>query len=99
MRYAEELFATGVPSDSFDEGSFPGYFVHPQQVAPLMESGGFLSLDLIASDGVVSRLEAKVSQTQGEVWQAWVELGYRLRREPALFGASDHLLYVGRKPV
>ena len=34
---------------------------------------------------------------QGELWDAWVDLNYRLGQDPALYGAADHLLYIGEK--
>jgi hypothetical protein len=35
---------------------------------------------------------------QGEDWDQWVDLNYRLGQEPSLYGASDHLFYIGEKP-
>jgi len=54
-------------------------------------------LDLIACEGVISMIEEKVNDLTGELWQAWVELNYRLGKDPTLHGATEHLLYVGRK--
>jgi hypothetical protein len=47
----------------------------------------------------VSRNEELVNELEGEEWEAWVDLNYELGQEPALYGASDHLLYVGEKPI
>jgi enamine deaminase RidA (YjgF/YER057c/UK114 family) len=32
-----------------------------------------------------------------KVWDAWVEVLYRISKDPSIHGASGHLLYVGKK--
>jgi ubiquinone/menaquinone biosynthesis C-methylase UbiE len=98
LTYADDLLATGLPADSWDEESFPGWFVHPDEVVPLMARGGFETLDLVGCEGVVSRLEERVNGLDGQLWQAWVDLNYRVGHERTLLGAADHLLYAGRQP-
>lgn len=48
-------------------------------------------------EGIVAGHQGKVHELTGQAWQAWVDLNYELGQEPALYGASDHLLYVGEK--
>ncbi|MHC4591849.1 MAG: class I SAM-dependent methyltransferase [Planctomycetota bacterium] len=98
LQYGEELLASGLPADSHEEGNFPGYFAHPDEICPLMEQGGFETLDLVGCEGAISRLEELTSELAGEAWETWVDINYRLGHEPTLHGAADHLLYVGRKP-
>jgi S-adenosylmethionine-dependent methyltransferase len=62
-----------------------------------MEAAGFATLALIGCEGLVAGHEEKVNALQGEAWQRWVDLNYRLGQEPSLHGAADHLLYIGRK--
>jgi ubiquinone/menaquinone biosynthesis C-methylase UbiE len=93
----EEILQTGIyrvgPGFSFTDA----YFAHPSEIRPLMEEAGFETLDLIGCEGIVARNEEQVNLLTGEAWQAWVDLNYRLSKEPSLYGAADHLLYVGRK--
>jgi len=58
---------------------------------------GFATLDLRACEGVVSQIEERVNTLAGELWQAWVDLNYRLGRDPSVHGCAEHVLYVGRK--
>ncbi len=82
------------------EGGFTdSYFAHPAEIRPLMEGGGFETLDLLACEGVISMLEDEINPLQGEAWDAWVALNYRVCRDPSIHGAAEHLLYVGRKPI
>jgi S-adenosylmethionine-dependent methyltransferase len=77
---------------------FPNsYFAHPDEVLPLLESQGFETEALLGCEGVVAGHEMYVNELEGDLWQQWLDLNYRLGHEPFLFGASDHLLYVGRK--
>jgi hypothetical protein len=62
-----------------------------------MEQGGFATLDLIACEGVVSMIDEQLNTLTGEQWQAWVDLNYRLGKDPSVHGAAEHLLYVGEK--
>jgi S-adenosylmethionine-dependent methyltransferase len=79
--------------------TFPdSFFIHPDDVISLMEDGGFISLSLQGCESIVAGHEETVNALTGELWQAWVALNYRLGKDPSLFGAADHLLYVGRKP-
>ena len=93
----EQLLTSGAvrprPGGRFTDA----YRSHPSEVRPLMETEGFKTLDLIACEGVISLLEEKVNELSGKLWEAWVELNYRLGRDPSLHGAAEHLLYVGRR--
>ena len=77
---------------------FPSaYFSHPDEIQPLMEECGFQTKVLMGCEGIVAGHENQVNQLKGDDWEKWVELNYNLGQEPSLFGASDHLLYVGQK--
>lgn len=93
----EELLTTGALRSRPGGGFTDAYFAHPSEIGPLMEQNGFLILDLIGCEGVVSMIEEQVNGLTGELWQAWVELNYRLGKDPAVHGAVEHLLCVGRK--
>jgi SAM-dependent methyltransferase len=82
-----------------DDSAFPdSYFAHADEIAPLMEDGGFREESLFGCEGILGGHEEAVNALEGELWDAWVELNYRLSREPTLRGAADHLLYVGSRP-
>jgi SAM-dependent methyltransferase len=92
----EQLLSTGTVPE--DETKFPGaYFARPEEVRPLLEGEGLVTLDLLASEGVVHAREEKVNALTGSDWETWVDLNYRLCREPSILGGSGHLLWVGRK--
>lgn len=95
--YAEEMYAGGV----HDRGlKFPNaYFAHPEEIEPLMREAGFSTLMLLGCEGIVAGHEDKINQLRGESWERWVDFNFRLGQEPSLFGAADHLLYVGMKPA
>ncbi len=97
LRYGDELLETGVPGDCRVEGNFPAYFARPDEVEPLMATGGFRMVELVGCEGVVARIEERVNDLTGHLWDAWVDINYRVGHEPTHLGASDHLLYVGRK--
>jgi hypothetical protein len=80
------------------EGSWGAYFAHPDEILPLMEDSGLRTLLLMGCEGVVASHEDRINELDGEAWEAWVDLNYELGQEPTLYGASDHLLYVGQKP-
>lgn len=60
-----------------------------------MEAAGFATLGLIGCEGVVAGHEGKVNAVQGEAWELWVDLNYRLGQDPALRSATNHPLYIG----
>lgn len=94
----EALLGSGaLPKRPDASGFTSAYFAHPSEIKPLMESEGFETLDLVACEGVVSMIEEKVNELTGEAFEAWVELNYKLGRDPCLHGAAEHILYVGRK--
>lgn len=95
----EQILQTGIYRAGQGVGFTDAYFAHPAEIRPLMEESGFETLDLIGCEGVIARNEEQVNLLTGEAWQTWVDLNYRLGKEPSLHGASDHLLYVGRKDV
>jgi SAM-dependent methyltransferase len=92
-----ELLTSGVLRARPEGGFTDAYFIYPAEVRPLMEGEGFQTLDLIACEGMISLLEEKVNDLAGELWEAWVELNYRVGRDPAVHGAAAHLLYVGER--
>lgn len=47
----------------------------------------------------MSSVASYYDQQPQREWERWVELNERLGREPTLYGAADHLLYVGCTPA
>jgi len=94
---AERLLTSGIIRARKGDGFTDAYFIHPSDVKPFMEKAGFETLDLIATEGVISMIEEKVNELNGELWEAWVELNYKLGKDPTVHGAAEHLLYVGKK--
>ena len=97
QEYIEQLLATGahtVPGLFTD-----AYFAHPEEIVPFMESTGLLTLQLVGCEGAVSRIEEQINQLQGDEWEFWTQMNYRLGQEPTMYGASDHLLYIGQQPI
>ncbi len=93
--YSEKLLATGIHDNG--EGFTDAYFAHPDEVIPLGESAGFNTLRLMGCEGVLAGHEEYVNSLSGADHDFWLELNYRMAQEPCLLGASDHLLYIGRK--
>lgn len=98
--YANQILRTGAHDpDDGAKGFTQAYFAHPVEIEPLMATAGLQPLSLIGCEGIVAGHEARVNALAGEAWERWVDLNYRLGKDPALHGAADHLLYVGRKRV
>jgi 2-polyprenyl-3-methyl-5-hydroxy-6-metoxy-1,4-benzoquinol methylase len=93
--YSEKLLSTGVHDSG--QGFTDAYFAHPDEVLPLCESAGFTTLRLMGCEGVVAGREEYINSLTGAAWDFWLDLNYRFSQEPSLLGASDHLLYIGRK--
>jgi S-adenosylmethionine-dependent methyltransferase len=97
----ESLLATGIRNIDVDNGEWaPAYFIHPDEVRPFLEPLGLETTTLISCEGLVTAIEdlpGPYNEITGEVWQAWVDLNYRLGKDPCTHGLAAHLLYVGRK--
>jgi S-adenosylmethionine-dependent methyltransferase len=93
----EEMLTTGVNIGGSGGGFTNAYFALPTEIRPLMQELGFNTLDLIACEGVVSRIDERINELTGEEWEEWVDLNYLLGKDPTIHGAADHLLYVGMK--
>lgn len=98
-RWAEHdrIIATGQYQLAPGGGFTSAYFAHPTEVIPLLESCGFTTLDLIGCEGITSMIEDQLNESTDDVWEAWVDLNYRLGKDPCTHGGTEHLLYVGRK--
>ncbi len=78
-------------------GFTSAYFAHPSEVKPLMEAGGFETSDLIGCEGMISLIEEKINEFSGQAFEFWVDLNYKVGKDPSLHGAAEHLLYIGRR--
>jgi S-adenosylmethionine-dependent methyltransferase len=85
-----------LPAPRQDGTEFIARFTAPGEVQPLVEGAGFEPLALLGVEGVSTLIDEKLNALQGEAWEAWVELNYRLAAEPSLWGASDHLVCLAR---
>jgi S-adenosylmethionine-dependent methyltransferase len=93
--YSEKLLATGIHDNGI--GFTDAYFTHPDEVIPLGESAGFTTLRLMGCEGILAGHEEYVDSLTGTDHDFWLDINYRMAQEPSLLGASDHLLYIGRK--
>jgi len=78
-------------------GFTASYFALPSELVQLMERQGFRTLSLIGCEGGISLIEEKINELIGESFDDWVDLNYKMGKDPIFHGGAEHLLYVGRK--
>ena len=78
-------------------GFTEAYLAHPNEIEPLVKRGGFEPVAVIGCEGVVAGHEKMINALSGIAWERWVDLNYRIGKDPTSHGASDHLLAVGRR--
>lgn len=93
--YAWRLLHTGRHDNGV--GFTRAYFTHPDEVEPLMKSVGLKTVQILGVEGVTSDNEELINQLSGAEWDLWVDLNYAMGKDPYLWGASNHLLYIGTK--
>jgi hypothetical protein len=42
-------------------------------------------------------IDEQVNELTGKVWEMWVDTNYRLGKDSTIYGAAEHLLYIGEK--
>ena len=95
----ESILERGMQLPQGDPGStFVACFYHPGEVAPLLCGAGFEMVSLLGVEGLVSMIEDSVNVLQGEAWEAWEEINYRVAADPSIHGGVEHLLAVAVKP-
>lgn len=92
----ERQLETGEVTDN--AGFTDVYVVRPEDVVPAMEAHGLKTVDLVGCEGVVSMIDDRINTLEADEWEWWVDVNYRLGRDPSTHGTTEHLLYVGRKP-
>lgn len=87
------LLPTGSGMDPFF-----GYFAHPSEIAPLVQSAGLEQVAVLGVEGLVFPNDTEVNKLTGDAWNAWVELNYRVSTDPYLYNSVSHLLLIAEKP-
>lgn len=94
----ETILQTGVCRRPVTASGFPdAWLCHPSEVPPLMAEGGFEQVALMNVEALAYELEDKINAAPEDLHRQWIDLLYRLCRDPAVLGTGGHLLYVGRK--
>jgi S-adenosylmethionine-dependent methyltransferase len=83
--------------DDYPRGGFRGYFAQISEIAPLHESLGFETLIVAGVEPAISADDESYNKLEGTQRQLWLDLLYEISTEKSIFGASRHLLYIGRK--
>jgi S-adenosylmethionine-dependent methyltransferase len=96
-REVESILVHGCDSEAWPRGGFRGYYARPEEIAPLHQSEGFETLILAAVEPAIGADDESYNRLEGENREAWMNLLYRISTEPSTIGASQHLLWIGRK--
>jgi len=73
------------------------YLMRPAELAALFDGIGMSHIVTIGCEGVVSMIREKLNELEGEPWDYWVDLNYRLGKDPDTHGLAEHLFWIGRK--
>jgi SAM-dependent methyltransferase len=77
-----------------------GYGAHPSEIIPFFQGHGLEAIELLASEGIGWGIQDALAEMAAEdpaAHQTVLDIVIRTASDPAILGASDHLLYVGEK--
>jgi SAM-dependent methyltransferase len=83
--------------DAAPRGGFRGYFATVSEIAPLHESLGIETLVLAGIEPAISADDESYNKLRDTQRELWIDLLFEVSIEPAVIGASRHLLYIGKK--
>lgn len=78
-------------------GFTDAYFAPPMDIEPMMRGYGLTTLRLAVAEGLISAVEPAVNALPPDLFDAWVDVCYRLGTDPTTWGCGEHILYVGRQ--
>jgi len=87
-----------VPPKGEPGSGFVAYFARPEEIRPLLRGAGYEVRAVLGVEGLVSMIEGQINALQGEAWERWVELNYRIASDATLHGGVEHLLAVAVRP-
>lgn len=78
-------------------GFTDAYFINPDSIEAFTEGFNITKIRLIAAEGLGAFIEPALMQLPQDIFQQWIDLFYEISDKINIFGASAHLLYIGRK--
>lgn len=91
----EELMKHRGATLADNHGFTDAWFAQPDEVRPWMESLGLQTTTLLAAEGMAAGHEQHLNALDEEAFSYWVNLTYHFAADSHLYGAADHLLYIG----
>ena len=83
--------------DDAPRGGFRGYFVRPEEIAPMHEAVGFRILQIVGVEPAISADDESYNALDGKQRELWLNLLFEVSAERSMLASSRHLLYVGRR--
>ena len=95
--WVRSVMEHGHRPDSAPRGGFRGYFVRPEEIAPMHEAVGFRTVRVAGVEPIVSAHDEAYNNLPDKKRAQWLDLLFEVSTEPSIIGMSIHLLYVGRR--
>jgi len=91
------VLTKGRDKQDWPKGGFRAYFARVEEIIPLHEDIGFETIKLAGVEPAISADDESYNVLKGERRELWLNLLYEISDQPSIIGASQHLLYIGRK--
>ena len=94
----KSYLTTGKAPHGSPRVGFRPYLSTIPEIAPLHEAVGFETIKVVGVEPAISAEDESYNKLEGKIRKLWLDLLYEISDEPTIIGASQHLLYIGRKP-
>jgi len=97
--YLEEMILeTGQYRKPEEGGGFTdAWFCRLNEIPPLMEEGGFRTLEAVSCEATLNEREGPLREVPDELWERWVDILYPIAKDPTIHGDAGHLLVVAKR--
>jgi S-adenosylmethionine-dependent methyltransferase len=97
VRDVQSVISQGRDADlAYKKGNFRAYFATPEEIIPFHEQAGFKTV-LLAGIETAGIRDEPYNSLKGKKREMWLDLLFSISTQPSIIGASNHILYVGRK--
>lgn len=98
LTYDGDYFKNGdYDCESFKLHDFPFVFFTVEKCREMLRAGGITILHEVASDGFSELMQERINAMDEESYRQYLRYHYYRCEKPELLGASNHLLFVGKK--